>query len=107
MSQREKPRFDVLKKIDKERELRGWSEYTLAKNADLTQSTISTWFRKGLQPSVASLEKICAAFGITLSQFFEENAAYDAAEEQKELVHLWMSLSPTQRDIVLQLLRNI
>lgn len=107
MTKREHPKFDVLKKIEEERSARGWTEYTLAKNADLTQSTISTWFRKDLQPSVASLEKICQAFGITLSQFFQEKNTYDAADEQKELLSLWSSLNPIQRDIILQLLRNM
>ncbi len=104
---RDKPNFDVLKRIDEERTARNWSEYTLAKNADLTQSTISTWYRKGLQPSVASLEKICTAFGITLSQFFAEKNTTVHSDRREELVSLWERLNPTQREAVLQLLRNM
>ena len=40
--EREKPAFDILGKIEQERLARGWSEYTLAENSGLTQSTIST-----------------------------------------------------------------
>ncbi len=106
---RDKPNFDVLKRIDEERTARNWSEYTLAKNADLTQSTISTWYRKGLQPSVASLEKICTAFGISLSQFFSEKntASTTRSERSEELISLWERLNPSQREAVLQLLRNM
>ena len=68
--EREKPSFDILGRIEQERLARGWSEYTLAENSGLTQSTISTWRRRNLQPSVASLEKICSGLGITLAQFF-------------------------------------
>ena len=57
--ERDKAKFDILNKILEERTKRGWSEYTLAQNAGLTQSTISTWYRKDLQPSVASIEKVC------------------------------------------------
>ena len=62
---REKSEFNILKKIEEERMKRNWSEYTLAKNSNLTQSTISTWYRRDLQPSVASIEKICSGLGIT------------------------------------------
>ena len=70
--QRDKCEFDVLKKIESERLKRNWSEYTLAQNSNLTQSTISTWYSKQLQPSIASIEKICKGLGISLSQFFSE-----------------------------------
>ena len=58
--EREKPTFDILGRIEQERLARGWSEYALAENSGLTQSTISTWRRRNLQPNVASLEKICS-----------------------------------------------
>lgn len=48
--EREKPTFDILGRIEKERAARNWSEYALAENSGLTQSTISTWRRRNLQP---------------------------------------------------------
>ena len=57
--EREKPTFDILGRIEQERLSRSWSEYALAENSGLTQSTISTWRRRNLQPNVASIEKIC------------------------------------------------
>lgn len=38
--EREKPTFDILGRIERERLSRGWSEYALAENSGLTQSTI-------------------------------------------------------------------
>ena len=61
---------DILAAILEYRTARGWSEYQLAERSGLPQSTISSWYRKNMVPSVPSLEKICAAFGITLSQLF-------------------------------------
>lgn len=85
--EREKPTFDILGRIEQERLSRGWSEYALAENSGLTQSTISTWRRRNLQPNVASIEKICAGFGITLSQFFqEENSVYLTKEQRSFLI---------------------
>lgn len=59
--EREKPNFDILGRIDRERLARGWSEYTLAENSGLTQSTLSTWRRRNLQPNVTSIEKYVTA----------------------------------------------
>lgn len=103
--EREKPAFDILGRIEKERLARGWSEYTLAENSGLTQSTISTWRRRNLQPNVASIEKICSGLGISLSQFFQEEDSVYLTHEQKELLDLWSELSPTQRDAVSKMLR--
>ena len=72
---------DILGIIKKQREARGWSEYQLAERSGLPQSTISSWYKKDMMPSFASLEKICEAFGVTLSQFFsdgEESVALTA-----------------------------
>lgn len=105
--QREKSTFDILKRIDDERMKRNWSEYTLAKNADITQSTISTWYRKNLQPSVASIEKICKGFGISLSEFFnDESSCMYLTPQQNEILGLWSALTPIQRDSVANLLRS-
>ena len=82
-------------------------EYTLAENSGLTQSTISTWRRRNLQPSVASLEKICSGLGITLAQFFQENPGVSLSAEQAELLSLWGNFSPDQRSAFLQLLRSL
>ena len=85
---------------------RGWSEYTLAENSGLTQSTLSTWRRRNLQPNVTSIEKICHGLGITLSQFFEEDTAvHHLTEEQKSLLTIWDRLSPSQRIAILDLIR--
>ena len=64
--------IDILKEITRLRLERNWSEYELAKNSGLTQSTISTWYRKNQIPTIQTLDKICKGFGITLSQFFAE-----------------------------------
>ncbi len=104
---RDKSKFDVLGKIEQERLTRNWTEYTLAKNAGIPQSTISTWYRKQLQPSIASIEKICGGFGITLSAFFENEAqtAVSLTTEQSELYEYWSKLSPSQKKAIVDLLK--
>ena len=106
--EREKAKFDILQHILDERNRRGWSEYTLAQKSGLTQSTISTWYRKDLQPSVASIEKICHGFGITLSDFFMDYKTGDNIElnrEQAELLMLWNRLTPEQSASVIAMIK--
>lgn len=77
---------NVLNRITYYRTQKGWTEYQLAIESELTQSTISSWYRKKLIPSIPSLEKICNAFGITLSQFFAEDEQFTLTDTQSKLV---------------------
>lgn len=105
--ERSKSNFNILKKIEREREKRGWSEYNLAKNSNIAQSTISTWYRRNMEPSIASVEKICAGFGISLSQFFsDESIESNLTEEQKEIFELWQCLNQKQKNAIMEMLRS-
>lgn len=99
---------DILAEITRLRLKRHWSEYELAQHSGLTQSTISTWYRKNQIPTVQTLEKVCDGFGITLSQFFSEHddAVY-LTSEQKELLDCWAALTEPQRILFLELFKNI
>lgn len=88
--------------ITKLRTMRGWSEYKLSVESGIPQSTISSWYRKGACPSVASLEAICKAFGISIAQFYGEDNALTA--EQKQLLEAYSCMTDEQRKALLQLL---
>lgn len=78
--------INVLERIIYYRTQKGWSEYQLSVESELTQSTISSWYRKNMLPSIPSLEKICNAFGITLSQFFAEDGQFTLTDTQNQLI---------------------
>lgn len=79
--------INVLDRITFYRKQKNWTEYQLAEKSGLTQSTISSWYRKNVVPSIPSLEKICNAFGITLSQFFStDDDNFSLTSNQKELL---------------------
>ena len=107
MKERERAEFDILDKIQKERQKRNWTEYALARNSQITQSTISSWYREDRQPSVASLEKICRGLGITLSEFFFDESSLDMmTAEKKDMLRCWDRLSPEQRKKLLDFLHS-
>lgn len=100
--------MDVLGKIRKLQEQRGWSEYRLSKEANLSQSTISGFFRKNNLPTIPTLEAICRAFGITLSQFFtDENLPVDLTDEQRDMLEQWNALTSDQKKAIFNLMKTM
>ena len=92
--------INVLKRITELREAHHWTEYQLAEHSGLTQSTISSWYRKQMLPTIPSLVKICDAFGITVSQFFLEQTVH-LTEKQASLLAASAKLSSEQYDALL------
>lgn len=95
--------FDTLKRITELRTARGWSVYHLAKLTDIPQSTISTWYRRGLCPPIDKIERLCEAFGISLSQFFY----LEDTDNNPDLLllHDWTLLSSEQQKIIEELIQ--
>lgn len=99
---------DILERITQQRLLRGWTEYELAKRSALPQSTISSWYRKNMLPSLSSLEKICHALDMTMAQFLAEDTNLtEITSEQEILLGKWELLSPKQKSSFLDLLDSI
>ena len=100
--------MDILNRILELRTRRGWTEWKLAQEADLKQSSISDWYSKNQLPKIPSLEKICDAFGITMAQFFcAEGESVVLTSEQREMLENWSALSPNQQQAVLSLIKNM
>ena len=96
---------DILETIAIYRQERGWTEYQLAEHSGLPQSTISSWYRKSMVPTVPSLEKVCIAFGITLSQLFAENdEPVTLTPSQKALLDKWDRLDEEQQAAIFHLI---
>lgn len=84
---------------------RGWSEYRLAIEAGLSQSTVANIFNRNTTPSVATIEAICGAFGMTLAQFFAQHSVVELTEEQQAMFRKWSSLTKSQKEAIEHLIR--
>lgn len=84
---------------------RGWTEYRLAKNCGLSESTIANIYRRNTDPSLATLEAICKGFGITMAQFFAEGEMVEINPELKELFENGVNLTPEQKKAANQMLK--
>lgn len=100
--------MEVLDRIIELRKERGWSEYQLAEASEIPQSTISSWYRKGMLPSIGSLEKICKGFGITMGYFFSRrDESVALTEEQRKLLDSWNKLTPERKQTLLAFLEQL
>ena len=86
---------------------RGWSEYRLAKESGLSQSTIANLFQRNTVPSISTLESICAGFGITLAQFFSDGNFIELTNEQVEFFEKWKYLTPEQKELIFKVIDNM
>lgn len=99
--------MDVIKRITELTEARGWSHYKLASKSGLSMSTIANIYRRNTVPSLTTLETICNAFGITLSQFFAEDInAVPLTPEQKEFFDMWSNLTPSQKELIQNIIKE-
>lgn len=99
--------MDILKRIRDLMEERDWSIYRLAIESGLTQSTISNMFNRKTDPSIKTLEALCDAFHITLSDFFREEEGTPIDLQKKELLERFSRLSQKERDALLTLVRSL
>ena len=99
--------MDINEKIRKLLKQRGWSEYRLAKNSGLSESTITNIFKRNTVPSITTLEAICNGLGITLSQFFAQGDVIDLTPELSEFLESWVSLTKEQKAAVIQLVKTM
>ena len=83
--------MDATEKIKQLLKQRGWSAYRLAKESDLSDSTIAN----------------CKGFGITMSQFFADGELIEVNDKTRDLLDCWSALSEEQRDAALILLKKM
>lgn len=93
--------MDVHERLMELLDERGWSEYRLARESGLSDSTIHNIYKRNTSPSIPTLETICKGFGITLSQFFAEGEMVEMTPELKALFEGWRPLTPQQKKAVL------
>ena len=97
--------MDLIARIEELLAQRGWSKSQLAKEANLSQSTISSMINRGNNPTVSTIESCCKAFGITLAEFFDADLQdKEFSLEERRLIHDWRNLSPEMKNAVQQMI---
>lgn len=97
--------MEVAQKIIRLQKERGWSDYKLAKEANISQSSLATLYARNTPPKLEMLQCICNAFGITLAQFFLEDERIEVlSEREKEMLSVFRKLSTKQQKALVDLL---
>lgn len=97
--------MDVIGRINQLTEQRGWSVYKLSLEAGITQSTLASMLMRKTPPKIDTLQSICDAFGITLSQFFLEDEQIEVVTKtEKELLKTFRNLPLKKQQALLDLL---
>ncbi len=99
--------MDATEKIKQLLAQRGWTAYRLSKNSGLAESTITNILKRNTVPSIPTLEAICKGFGITISQFFADGKMIEITPDISELIQYYTVLSAEQKEIAIQLLKNM
>ena len=100
--------MDCLERIRELLQERGWSVYRLAQEAGVPQSTLANLFLRNNVPTLPTLERICQALGITLQEFFTEQPTLPSENAMTEsLLEQWKDLTPAQKSLVLELMRQL
>lgn len=97
--------MDILEKIDTLRKERGWSINNLAMEALLTQSTVNNLYTRKTEPKLSTLRALCNAFGITLSEFFNESDTPDTID--KQIDKKIRNLTAEQKQAILVILKSM
>ena len=100
--------MDAIKRIDQLMAERNWTDYRLSIESGLSSSTIANIHRRNTVPSIATLEAICHAFGISLSQFFadDNNNIVQLNDEQFSFFKKWNTLTNAQKEIIYALINE-
>lgn len=85
---------------------KGWTEYKLAQESNIPNSSINAMFKHNHVPTIHNLKKICEAFDITLSQFFDSSLFYKKDDTQL-YVQLWNDLPAPDRELVIAYMHGL
>ena len=102
----EEKNMNVLKRINKLRLEKNWSVYRLSVESGIPQSTLTNMFNRETLPSITTLEMLCNAFGITLSEFFLEEPIDADSIGEEEFLELYNSLPDGMKNSICNLMRE-
>ena len=88
--------------------MRSWTYYRLAKESGIPYSTLNTLLLKETQPSLPTLRKLCAGFGISLQQFFagDEDSPI-LTDKQKECLSLFSILTAEEQALAIAYMKGL
>lgn len=102
---------EVLSRIQQLLRFKHWTLYKLAKQSGIPYSSLNNIFNRQTCPTIATLEKICNGFDLSLSEFFSfaENPLrnQNITSEQQDLLNSYEELSAQDKKLLQAYLRGL
>ena len=94
---------DVLRRIKVLCEERGWTRYRLSKQSGIPTSSISNMFKRNTQPSLETIHRLCSAFQISISDFFDAPTVsqpdlFKLEKRESVVIELFRTLTPKNKE---------
>lgn len=100
--------MDIHSRIQELINKKGWSLYKLSEKTGIHKTTVYDWFNeKHYTPDRKSIELICAALDISLTEFYSGIDVSELDGEQMLLLELFAKVPKSKRKVVFELLRNL
>ena len=94
--------MDAKEKIAALLKKRGWSKRHLAKEAGINASTVYNWYNeRNNEPSKKAIDDVCAAFDITLSEFFSDVEVDKLTDKELKILEAFRQVPDKKKDTVI------
>ena len=94
--------MDILGKIKDLTSDKGWTIYKLSEASGISQSTLSNMFTRKTLPSITTLNQLCEAFNITMSEFFNEGNI--DSDDEIFMLSKYRQLSVSNKSVIIDLI---
>ncbi len=105
------PNNETLQAIEKLYKQKGWSIYRLAKESGIAYSSLNNMFLRNTQPSLHTLERLCAGLGISMSEFFREDIqeehVYPLSSSEIFLVETYRTMDSRRQELLIAYLSGL
>ena len=101
----------IINRIRQLLDAKDWTPYRLSKEAGIPNSSINSIFQRNAYPTIPTLIKICGAFRISLSEFFNFEAIPlrygELTPDEQEMLSGFQDLTQHKKSLLLAYLQGL
>ena len=99
--------MEIKEKVLKLTKARGWSLRRLAKEAGISETAVYNWYNeKNHTPSRDKIEDVCAAFGISVAEFYADLEEDSFSQQEIRLLELFRQVPEKKKEAVLTVVQS-
>ncbi len=100
--------MDIIRRVENLCKIHNISKYRLSQITGISQSALSKMSKQQTTLSVDTIQRICVAFDISMSQFFNESDSYpDLTPQQTQLLSYWNLLNKEKKEYIMIMIEKL